>query len=129
MLVIFGWVKQLDLVGTPLPAYCFNCQGFREWGHLKETEWATLFFVKVLPFLNKSHLVCDGCRDAVILNKNAQHKLRQLADATTAEEKAWIKGGFDKLIEAHQLQNKTEAQRQYIQSIRNSLPTDERNPR
>ncbi|NQD35726.1 hypothetical protein HPT27_01750 [Permianibacter sp. IMCC34836] len=126
MLVVFGWVKQMDLVGAPMPAYCFNCQSYREWGHLKETEWATLFFIKILPFISKSRLICDGCRDEITLNSKAQEKIKELANASDAEEVAWIKAGFDKLIEAHQLQNKTEAQKQYIQSIRSSASSAER---
>ena len=108
MLVIFGWVKEATELGAALSCYCYRCQRQRTWEHWKETEWVSFFMVKTIPFLSKTHLVCGGCREAVLLDgarSNMLAKPEQLPQLA----------GF---LEEHQLAGKNPLQRSFLQAQR-----------
>lgn len=108
MFIIFGWLKETKEVGKACACYCYRCQRDRSWEHWKVTEWVTFFTVKTIPFLSKSHVVCGSCRESISLNVSQARYLGS-------------EGGVQKLtefIEEHQLSQKSEVQRRYLQSQR-----------
>lgn len=108
MFFMVGWEKELKKVGPGLRVYCYHCQKRREWDHWRETEWARLFMVRMVPFLWKNFLVCPGCRDTVKLDSTTSGLLRS-------------PGRHDELarrIEQRQLATKTEVQKRFLASQR-----------
>jgi hypothetical protein len=68
MIIMFGWIKEAKEFGSALDCYCYRCQRKRSWEHWKETEWVSFFTIKTIPFLTKTHVVCGGCRESVLLD-------------------------------------------------------------
>lgn len=108
MLIIFGWVKETKELGAAITCYCYRCQRTRTWEHWKETEWVSFFMIKTIPFLSKSHVVCGGCREAVLL---AGPRSSLLA----GPEQLALLADF---LEEHQLAEKSPLQRSFLQAQR-----------
>jgi hypothetical protein len=108
MIVMFGWVKERRAVGSGLTCYCYRCQRARDWEHWKETEWVSFFMIKTIPFLSKNFVVCTACREPIELDRKSS---RQLGPAGNHSELA-------KHLEEHQLAQKSEVQRRFLQSHR-----------
>lgn len=104
MLIVFGWVKEAKELGAALSCYCYRCQRNRTWEHWKETEWVSFFAIKTIPFLSKSHVVCGGCREAVLLDAA---RSRLLGNAGELPRLAAF-------LEEHQLSGKSPVQRSYL---------------
>lgn len=105
MFVIFGWEKSLKPLESILKINCYHCQNNASWSVWKETEWVSLFFVKIFPFINKYHLSCDVCGDAFLLNKE------QARQSLSSQKRT--KNLHDKLvsmIENHQFEELTQGQ-------------------
>ena len=87
------------------------------WRIWHETEWVSLFFVRLLPLLRKYHLACEVCRDSVPLDaktcRRARH--RDALDANTSRE---LHDSLVKLVEDHQYGGMTEGQRRYYRETR-----------
>ena len=118
MIIIFGWDNGAEELKIVFESYCFNCQKMTEWIHCIESEWVTLFYIRSLRFNKENFIACCGCDDELRLDKIACKKLKELSVVTSKSERNWIIDGFSRLIEDYQLSNKTEAQRQFIRSIK-----------
>jgi hypothetical protein len=68
MFIIFGWVKEVKEVGPALDCHCYRCQRKRTWEHWKEIEWVSFFLIKTIPFIYKTYVVCEGCREPIWLD-------------------------------------------------------------
>lgn len=101
---MFGWVKEAQEIGPALACYCYRCQRKRTWDHWKETEWVSFFTIKTIPFLSKSHVVCGGCRESVLLDRE---RSRLLGNAERARHLA-------EFLEEHQLAQKSAVQRSFL---------------
>jgi hypothetical protein len=105
---IFGWVKESKEVGRALDCYCYRCQRIRAWEHWRETEWVSFFGIKTIPFLWKNFVPCTTCRDPVRLGA---------AQARQVEDKKEFPS-LAAFLEEHQLSQKSELQRNFLQSQR-----------
>lgn len=115
MIVIFGWLKEAKQIRPISDCYCYHCQRKRTWDLWRETEWVSFFAVKTIPFLWKNFIVCSGCGDKVRLN---DVRYRQVLEGTPS-------GEFFSFLEAHQLSQKNELQRNFLRSIRAQSETHE----
>ena len=104
MFVMFGWTKEAKEVETSLKCYCYRCQRMRAWEHWKETEWISFFMVKTIPFLQKSHVVCSGCRESLRVDARRARQLGIAAELPHCVE----------FVESHQLAQKSDIQRRFL---------------
>ena len=111
MFIIFGWQKTAKPVESVLKTECFRCKNISGWTIWKETEWVSLFFVKVIPFLNRYHLACNICNDSISLSNSVAKEVLNPNMRTSELHDLLVKG-----IEEHQFQGMTEAQIQYWKS-------------
>jgi len=102
--IIFGWVKETKEVGNGLSCYCYRCQRTRAWDHWKQTEWVSLFMVKLIPLIGKSHLVCSGCREGIAIDGP---RTRDLGVKDRH-------GRLAEFLEDKQLANKSAVQKNYL---------------
>lgn len=70
MFIIFGWEKTVRPLESLITTNCYHCDNVSSWSLWKETQWLSLFFIKVLPFSSKHHLCCDICSNSVPLNNS-----------------------------------------------------------
>lgn len=108
MIFIFGWLKETRSVRSIADCYCYRCQRKRTWDLWRETEWVTFFAVKTIPFLWKNFIECSGCGDSVRLNDSRYTQVSQ----------GRASGELLAFLEAHQLSQKNELQRNFLRSIR-----------
>ncbi len=105
MFVIFGWERAVKPLETILKVNCYHCQNHAGWSIWKETEWFSLFFIKVLPFINKYYLSCDICGDSVHLtSEQAKHAMNRNKRSKTLHD------NLVENIESHQFNQLTEGQ-------------------
>jgi hypothetical protein len=108
MFIIFGWEKVVKPMDSILSTYCFHCKNKSTWSIWKETEWASLFFIRVFPFMTKYHISCDICGDSKALKeKKAKHALNPNKRTSALHDE------LVSMIENHQLQGLSEMQIEY----------------
>src|SRR5687767_9338360 len=61
VIVIFGWEKQTRPLGEVGRLHCFDCKRATPWFAVAQSEWVTLFFLRVLKFSSQHCLHCTGC--------------------------------------------------------------------
>jgi len=108
MFIIFGWVKEVKEVAPALDCHCYRCQRKRTWEHWKEIEWVSFFLIKTIPFIYKTYVVCEGCREPIRLDWAHSRLLR--------DRNQWPR--LAQFIEEHQLAQKSEVQRNFLQAQR-----------
>nr|WP_316640122.1 hypothetical protein [uncultured Roseateles sp.] len=108
MFVIYGWRKESQPIKQVLACYCYVCQGRSEWHLWRESEWVTLFGMKIIQFVAKDALVCARCEDVLPVPKNQSQQLLSGHGAAQAISS----------IEQYQLASKTEVQRNFLLSSR-----------
>ena len=108
MFFIFGWEKESKILGDVLKTDCFNCQNHTQWQIWKETEWVSLFFIKVLPFINKGYIGCSKCGDSAEISINETKQA--LSPARRTQD---LYNSIIKKIEDHQFSGLTEGQISY----------------
>ncbi len=117
MFFVFGWEKTFKPAESLLKTRCHNCNRTTVWRIWHETEWVSLFFVRLVPFSRRFLLVCDDCRDALALDAAAvkgarsRHRLGEGARLALHDE-------IVARVEDHQLGGLTEGQRQYYRNMR-----------
>jgi hypothetical protein len=104
MFVIIGWAKEVKEIGPAIVCHCYRCQRKRTWEHWKEIEWVKLYFIKIVPFIYKTYVVCEGCREPIQLD---WVRWRWLGDRNRWQHLA-------QFIEDRQLAQKTEFQRNFL---------------
>jgi hypothetical protein len=114
---VFGWQKTFEPRESLLKTHCHHCNNEVSWRIWHETEWVSLLFVRVLPFLRKYHLACEVCRDSVPLDAQACRRARnrRALDTNASRE---LHDSLVKLIEEHQYGGMTEGQRRYLRETR-----------
>jgi len=111
MFIIFGWEKIFKPLESLLKTHCFQCKKNTNWSLWKETEWLSLFFINIFPFINKHHISCDICGDSTILiNKFAKIVIKP------EERNEQLHDDLVELIESHQFSSMTEGQITYQKS-------------
>lgn len=111
MFIIFGWAKTTKPIESVLKTECFHCKNLSGWSIWKETEWISLFFIKVIPFLNKYHLVCNICSDSISLSNSLAREILNPEKRTSELHDILLKN-----IEEHQFEGMTETQVEYWKS-------------
>ena len=69
MWIVFGWDKEEKPLGKVATGYCYDCRRIANWVVWNESEWATLSAIRVLRFINRNALICDGCAAAFVLSR------------------------------------------------------------
>jgi len=105
MFVIFGWEKTIKPIESVLTTHCYHCNNHAGWSIWKESEWLSLFFIRILPFLSKYYIRCDICGDAADLETSMAKK--GLSSSKRTQE---LHDAFLKFIEEHQFEGLTEGQ-------------------
>ena len=104
MFFVIGWAKEVKEIGPAIVCHCYRCQRKRTWEHWKEIEWVKLYFIKIIPFIYKTYVVCEGCREPIQLD---WVRWRWLGDRNRWPQLA-------QAIENRQLARKTEFQRNFL---------------
>lgn len=115
MFVIFGWEKTVKPLETLLTTDCRRCQNHARWNIWQQTEWVSLFFIRLLPFKSRYYLACGICSDAVELSEKTCKRARNHRRLSPAKSR----DVYDQLIgeiEDHQYAGMTEGQRQYYKN-------------
>lgn len=84
-MIIFGWgYETRKEYGPTLLARCPNCNNevFLYLFHIR--VWFTLFFIPVIPYESKWHLLCEVCSRGVELNGDDIEKVKKLSLTTKA---------------------------------------------
>jgi hypothetical protein len=117
MFIVFGWEKTFKQQESLLKSHCHQCDNDVSWRIWHETEWATLFFVRLIPFATKYRLACEVCRDSLPIDSKTcqQARNRRALDARASRE---LHDTLVKRIEDHQYGGMTEGQRSYYKSSR-----------
>lgn len=105
MFIIFGWGTTSKALEQVLSTTCMHCKNNSTWSIWKETEWVTLFFVKVLPLFSRHYLACDICADTLKLS--AQTANAALTPKARTQE---LHDDIVRQIEQHQCHGLTERQ-------------------
>ena len=111
MFVIFGWEKTSKPIESVLKTECFHCKNLSGWSVWRETEWISFFFIKLIPFLNKHHLVCNICNDSIKLSNSLARDILNPKKRTDELHDLLINS-----IEEHQFEGMTETQIGYWKS-------------
>jgi hypothetical protein len=118
VIILFGWEKQAKPLGEVGKLHCFECKRATPWVAVEESEWVTLFFLRVLRFSNERRLHCTGCGDGLALTpaefKHVDRVMRQ-CDSIAGTQ---VHAALTERIEQVQLAGKTPTQ---IRFIRESL--------
>lgn len=117
MIVVLGWQRTFEPRESLLKTHCHHCKNDVSWRVWHETEWVSLFFVRLLPFLRKYHLACEVCRDSVPLDAKTCRRARNrgaLGETASRE----LHDSLVKLIEDHQYGGMTEGQKRYHRETR-----------
>lgn len=123
MFLIFGWGKETKHEKSLLNTYCYHCNNNSTWELCSETEWATFFYFKTIPFLKKYFIVCSSCRDEFNLNKKISKGVTRLSKLSETKSKQ-LHDYLVSELENYQLSNKTERQKEYIKSMRSKNSND-----
>jgi hypothetical protein len=115
--VVFGWQKTFAPRESLLRTHCHHCNHDVSWRIWHETEWVSLFFVRLLPFLRKYRLACEVCRDSVPLDAKMCRlaRNREGLDPRASRE---LHDSLVRLIEDHQYGGMTEGQKRYHRETR-----------
>src|SRR5262245_37570320 len=119
MIIIFGWLKEAKPARPVFASYCYHCQKSVTWHLWRETEWATIFGVKTIPFLWKNFLACPRCEYAFHLSWS-RHSEIDSSETQRAVAAA---------IEEEQLRPKNELQRKFLLTQRAEREARESSPR
>lgn len=115
MFVVFGCKKTIKPFGSLLSTDCHRCHNRSAWGIWRETEWLSLFFIRLLPFKNKHYLTCSICSDAVLLGEKNYNQLLNHQKLSTKDSQK-VYDDLIKLIENHQFASMTEGKKQYYRN-------------
>ena len=107
MFIIFGWEREFKRLDNIMHLDCYSCQNHTQWSILKETEWVSLFFIKVLPIINNYYVACT-CGDAT---KISSQQAKMALTPTTRTQK--LHDELVKKIEEKQFGGLTDAQIQF----------------
>jgi hypothetical protein len=122
VIFIFGWEKQTKPLGDVGNLYCFECKRAPHWVAVEESEWVTLFFLRVLKFSNKHRLHCDGCGWGLQLKSQEFKQVDRVMRKQDAIDGTEIHSALSRHIENEQLAGKTPTQ---IKFIRESLRAEQ----
>ena len=117
MFVVFGWDKTFKQRESLLKTHCHHCSSDVSWHIWHETEWVSLFFVRLIPLVTKYHLACEVCRNSLPLDAPTCRRARNrhALDARTSRQ---LHDELVKRIEDHQYGGMTEGQRTYYKRTR-----------
>jgi len=118
VIVIFGWEKQTKPLGEVGKLYCFDCKRSPPWVAVQESEWVTLFFLRVLRFSNKQRLHCTGCGEVLPLTPAEFSQVDGVMRQRDSIADTDVHAALTRRIEKHQLAGKTPTQ---VKFIRESL--------
>lgn len=69
MFIVFGWDTTVEPLDSLLTTRCLHCAHDTKWSIWKETQWLSLFFIKVFPYINTYYISCEQCGDSCELSK------------------------------------------------------------
>lgn len=112
MFIIFGWEQTVKPEATLFKSYCYRCRNDAAWDLYAVTKWISFFFIRVIPFHSRKFLCCSICGDSIELDSQAYGRMRWGGQESNAH------GEAISLLEAHQLADKTETQRNFLRATR-----------
>jgi len=118
VIVIFGWEKQTKPLGEVGRLHCFECKRATPWLAVAQSEWVTLFFLRVLKFSSQHHLYCTGCGATLALTSAQFRQVDGVMRQRDSIADTDIHTALTQCIEKEQLAGKTPTQ---VQFIRESL--------
>jgi hypothetical protein len=119
MIIIFGWTTKGTAVRPLLDTYCYECKRQTTWDWYRLAEWVTAFFVPVLPVKSEHYLVCQGCRDQLQLQSDEVRDIKRLKQLSKDASQT-LHDRLVQRLEDRQLDGKTETQKEYLKTRRNS---------
>jgi hypothetical protein len=115
--VVFGWEKTFKPKESLLKTHCHACRNDVSWRVWEETEWVSLFFVRVLPLFTKHHIGCDVCRSLVPLDAKTCRAARGRQRLDERARSA-LHDDLVRRIDEQQFGGMTEGQRRYYKGSR-----------
>jgi hypothetical protein len=117
MIIIFGWTKKGKRERPLLDTHCYQCRRQTTWDWFRLTEWITGFFVPLLPIGSQHFLVCSTCHDQLELQAAETRGIKQLKHLPASESKQ-LHDRLVQRLEAYQLADKSETQREFLKTQR-----------
>lgn len=114
MWIVFGWQKEERPLGQVATGYCYDCRRISDWVVWNQSEWATLSDIRVLKFLNKHFLHCDGCSAVFELSRQEFRSIDLEMNRQSTINGTPIHAALMQRIETEQLSGKTELQLKFI---------------
>ena len=124
--MIFGWEKQATPLGEVGSLRCFECKRGTPWHAVAESEWLTLFVLRVLKFSSRHRLQCTGCGATLALTPGEFGQVNGVMQQRDSIAGTDIHALLTRRIEEAQLAGKTPTQ---VQFIRESLRRAEQDRR
>ncbi len=117
MFIIFGWKKTTKPLESLLTTDCHRCHNRSKWNIRQETEWVSLFFIRLFPFKNKYRLACEICGDSVLLAEKTCQQIRNHQKHSQAKNQQ-VYNRLIQQVEDHQFAGMTQGQRQYYRGVK-----------
>jgi hypothetical protein len=114
VIFIFGWEKQTKPLGEVGKLYCFDCKRAPAWVAVEDSEWVTLFFLRVLKFSNKQRLHCTGCGEVLPLSAAEFRQVDRIMRQRDSIDGTDAHAALTQRIEKAQLAGKTPTQIKFI---------------
>ena len=121
MWIVFGWDEETRPLGEVGTGYCYDCRRSTGWIVWKESEWVTFSDIRVLRFVCKYHLHCEGCTSVFPLTPREFRRINRRMKRHDSIDGTRLHRALMARIETEQLAGKTELQREFI---RNSMAAE-----
>lgn len=111
MFIVFGWGHtKTHNYGEINRSHCSRCNSETAWELNRTSEWFTLFFLPVFPYLRKNYVSCSVCGNTVEINTSTAREVITSLDTGTTHT--------PELFEDPEMAGKTEIQKNYIRHMR-----------
>lgn len=90
MFLIFGLTPSMKDEGPVVQSHCRNCASRTSWHLHSETDWVSVFFVRLLPVRTTQALACRGCGSIVALSAAQNRLVRAGRPSDDAVIDGWI---------------------------------------
>ena len=101
MFFVLGFSQEHRPVESLLTTHCRCCAREASWTLWRETGWASLFLLRLLPLTRQEWLICEQCDDAVCVDRQTA-KLALARDTLSPLLKQIIHDRLVTLIDMHQ---------------------------
>ena len=79
-MIIFGWGKRkIKVLGPVGSKKCENCSNDSVWSLVRASDWFTLFFIPIFPYLIRHHIICSVCGASQRIKKDKLDELKAMS--------------------------------------------------